>query len=81
MFRHVASLLPSFKGLSLDSTLGQAYEQLYTKYPRRLLYPVVGWAGVCYYFLWNPYEDKHVKQEQLKRMQYLESLQYKDTDQ
>ena len=75
----IRQFLPQMNFTS-QTTLGQVFDSMYVKYRYRLVYPIIGWVGVLYYFLWNPYESEDVKKAQLARMKLLKSLEFKQSD-
>jgi hypothetical protein len=82
LHRRFYSVLPNLKGINSSSTLGEVYNRVYTSYPQRLIYPVLGWAGILYYFLWTPYfyltryTPAAVKKSQQERLAELKSLEF-----
>jgi hypothetical protein len=57
LVRHQSTLksyLPKLQGINGNTTLGEVYERLYSKYQYRLIYPIAAWAGFLYYTLWTP---------------------------
>lgn len=74
--RTLQLLLPNMSGVSSQTTLGELYSRAYTQYPRRLIYPVLGWAGLLYYTLWTPYTAPAVKQAQKERLDKLAALEF-----
>ena len=48
-----SSYFPDVKGVSLDTSLGEVWNRVYTKYRYRLVWPIVGWIGFLYLTLWE----------------------------
>ncbi|KAI8902837.1 hypothetical protein BC833DRAFT_616364 [Globomyces pollinis-pini] len=78
--RYQSSLLPNFQGVNGNTTLGELFTRVYSGYRYRLIWPIVGWAGLCYYFLWTPYTPESEKKKVMDRVRLLQSLEYVDKD-
>ncbi|KAJ3191989.1 hypothetical protein HDU82_003348 [Entophlyctis luteolus] len=72
----LAYLLPKTAHLSANSTLGEVWDAVYTKYPYRLAYPVLLWATFLWYNLWVPEISAAEKKALKDRIDYLKSLEF-----
>ncbi|KAJ3395238.1 hypothetical protein HDU84_000005 [Entophlyctis sp. JEL0112] len=72
----LAYLLPKTSHLSANSTLGEVWDAVYTKYPYRLAYPVLLWATFLWYNLWVPEISAAEKKALKERIDYLKSLEF-----
>ncbi|KAI9205700.1 uncharacterized protein BJ171DRAFT_501208 [Polychytrium aggregatum] len=60
-----------------STTLGQIWDACYVKYRYRLIYPVIGWIGVLYYFLWIPYIPESEKVAAAEKAEKLKALEFR----
>ncbi|KAI8831024.1 hypothetical protein CcCBS67573_g00974 [Chytriomyces confervae] len=72
----IGALFPSTAGLSANSTLGEVYERLYTKYEYRLAYPIALWVGFLWYNLWIEEMPASEKKALKDRIEYLKTLEF-----
>ncbi|KAI8927900.1 hypothetical protein BC831DRAFT_393210, partial [Entophlyctis helioformis] len=70
------AVVPNVKGITGETTLGEVYDRVYTKYQYRLLYPIAGWIGFLWYFLWTPYMPADEKAKLKARLEHLKSLEF-----
>ncbi|KAJ3036961.1 hypothetical protein HK097_003663 [Rhizophlyctis rosea] len=75
----IRELLPDLK-ITSETTLGEIYEKAFKNYRSRMIWPVIGWAGLMYYIFNTPYISEAEKKQLRARDDYLKSLEYHDEE-
>ncbi|KAI9005376.1 hypothetical protein BC832DRAFT_557278 [Gaertneriomyces semiglobifer] len=73
---NLKKFLPDVK-FTGETTLGEIFEKGYTRYRYRLVYPIAAWVGFLYVYMWHPYRPEAEKKVDKDRLDYLDSLKFR----